>query len=76
MDQTLELKPGNRRLAVENLCDHIAAAVDAAPAFEAPFTHLVLDRVFPLEAIGEAEERVGTKHVTGKVVIRVAEGPG
>jgi hypothetical protein len=49
MDQTLELKPGNRRLAVENLCDHVAAAVDAAPSFDAPFMHLVLDRVFPEE---------------------------
>ncbi|HEX3505583.1 MAG TPA: hypothetical protein VHU22_19540 [Xanthobacteraceae bacterium] len=47
MDQTLELKPGNRRLAVENLCDHVAAAVDAASSFDAPFTHLILDRVFP-----------------------------
>jgi hypothetical protein len=47
MDQTLELKPGNRRLAVENLREYIAASIDAAPAFDAPFTHLVLDRVFP-----------------------------
>ena len=47
MDQTLELKPGNRRLAVERLSDFIAASVDAAVAFDAPFTHLVLDRVFP-----------------------------
>ena len=29
MDQTLELKPGNRRLAVENLRDHVAASIDA-----------------------------------------------
>ncbi|HZC56687.1 MAG TPA: hypothetical protein VE396_11690 [Xanthobacteraceae bacterium] len=47
MDKTLELKAGNRRLAVENLRQHIAASVDAAPSFEAPFTHLVFDRVFP-----------------------------
>ena len=47
MDQTLELKSGNRRLAVERLRDFIAASVDAAPSFDAPFTHLVLDRVFP-----------------------------
>ena len=26
---------------------HMAAAVDAAPAFDRPFRHLVLDRVFP-----------------------------
>jgi hypothetical protein len=50
MDQTLELKPGNRRLAVENLRDYIAASIDASPSFDAPFTHLVLDRVFPDEA--------------------------
>jgi hypothetical protein len=50
MDQTLELKPGNRRLAVENLSDYIAASIDASPSFDAPFTHLVLDRVFPDEA--------------------------
>lgn len=47
MDQTLELKPGNRRLAVERLSDFIAASVDAAAASDTPFTHLVFDRVFP-----------------------------
>jgi hypothetical protein len=47
MDQTLELKPGGRKLAVERLREFVAAAVDAAPAFDAPFYHLVLDRVFP-----------------------------
>jgi hypothetical protein len=47
MDQTLELKPGNRRLAVENLREYVAASIDAAGSFDAPFTHLVLDRVFP-----------------------------
>ena len=47
MDQTLELKPGNRRLAVERLRDFIATSVDAAPSFDTPFTHLVFDRVFP-----------------------------
>jgi hypothetical protein len=49
MDQTLELKPGNRRFAVENLSEHVAASVGASPSFDAPFTHLVLDRVFPEE---------------------------
>jgi hypothetical protein len=49
MDQTLELRPGNRRLAVENLRDYVAASIDAAGSFDAPFTHLVLDRVFPEE---------------------------
>jgi hypothetical protein len=47
MDQTLELKPGNRRLAVERLSDFIAASVDAAAVSDAPFTHLEFDRVFP-----------------------------
>ena len=47
MDQTLELKAGNRRLAVERLCDFVAASIDAAPSFETPFYHLVLENVFP-----------------------------
>jgi hypothetical protein len=47
MDQTIELKPGSRRLEVERLRDFIATSVDAAASFDAPFTHLVLDRVFP-----------------------------
>ncbi len=47
MDQSLELKAGNRRLAIERLRDFVAASVEAAPAFEAPFFHLVLDRIFP-----------------------------
>src|SRR5271155_194116 len=47
MEQSLELKPGNRKLAIERLRDFVAASVEASPAFEAPFYHLVLDRVFP-----------------------------
>ena len=47
MDQTLELKPGNRRFAVERLRDFIATSVDAATSSDAPFTHLVFNRVFP-----------------------------
>jgi hypothetical protein len=47
MEQTLELKPGNRRLAVERLRNFIVTSVDAASSSDAPFTHLVLDRVFP-----------------------------
>src|SRR5271154_1090642 len=47
MEQSLELKPGNRKLAIERLSDFVAASVDASPAFETPFYHLVLDRVFP-----------------------------
>ena len=47
MEQTLELRSGNRRLAVERLCDFIVTSVDAATSSDAPFTHLVFDRVFP-----------------------------
>ena len=47
MEQTLELRSGNRRLAVERLCDFIVTSVDAATSYDAPFTHLVFDRVFP-----------------------------
>jgi hypothetical protein len=47
MDQTIELNSRDRRRAIARLCDFVAASVDAAPAFEAPFYHLVLDRVFP-----------------------------
>lgn len=47
MDQSLELKAGGRRRAVERLRDFVVAAVEAAPASDAPFYHLVLERVFP-----------------------------
>jgi hypothetical protein len=47
MDQTIELKSMDRKRAIARLSDFVAASVDAAPAFEAPFFHLVLDRVFP-----------------------------
>jgi hypothetical protein len=47
MDQTLELRGGNRRLAIESLSDFVANAVEIAPIFDKPFTHLVLDHVFP-----------------------------
>jgi hypothetical protein len=47
MDQTVGLRPGSRRLAVESLSDFVAKSVDAAPAFDKPFTHLVLNHVFP-----------------------------
>jgi hypothetical protein len=38
---------GGRKLAVERLRAFVAGAIEAAPADEAPFYHLVLDRVFP-----------------------------
>jgi hypothetical protein len=47
MEQTLELRSGDQRLAVERLCNFIVTSVDAATASDAPFTHLVFDRVFP-----------------------------
>ncbi len=47
MDQSPFLNSGTRRYAIERLRDHVAAAVDAAPRIDTPFTHLVLDRVFP-----------------------------
>ncbi|HEX8808134.1 MAG TPA: hypothetical protein VF760_03975 [Xanthobacteraceae bacterium] len=47
MEQTLELRSGDRRLAVARLCDFIVTSVDAASLSDAPFTHLIFDRVFP-----------------------------
>ncbi len=47
MDQTIGLRAGSRRLEMERLRDFVVASVEAAPAFEAPFYHLVLERVFP-----------------------------
>ncbi|HEY2534173.1 MAG TPA: hypothetical protein VGJ20_40675 [Xanthobacteraceae bacterium] len=47
MDQSLELTAGNRRLAVERLRNFVVTSVDAARSYDMPFSHLVLDRVFP-----------------------------
>jgi len=47
MDQTVGLGAGNRRLAVERLRDFVVTSVDVALPSDSPFTHLVLDRVFP-----------------------------
>jgi hypothetical protein len=47
MDQTLDLKPGNRRLAVDRLSAFIVSSIDAATASDAPFTHLVFENIFP-----------------------------
>lgn len=49
MDQTIGLSAGNRQLATERLRDFVVASVDSAVASDAPFFHLVLDRVFPDE---------------------------
>jgi len=47
MDQSLGLNSGSHRFAVERVRDFVVAAVETAPAFERPYYHLVLDRVFP-----------------------------
>ena len=47
MDQTIELKSTDRKRAIARLSEFVAASVDAAPAFEAPFFHFILDKVFP-----------------------------
>src|SRR5689334_12451405 len=47
MEQTLELRSGERRLAIERLCNFIATSVEAADLSDSPFTHLVFERVFP-----------------------------
>jgi hypothetical protein len=47
MDQTLGLQAGNRKYAIERLRDYVVTSVDAGLPNDTPFTHLVLDRVFP-----------------------------
>lgn len=47
MDQILELKAGSRKPAIEALEKFLAGSVDEATAAEAPFYHLVLERMFP-----------------------------
>jgi hypothetical protein len=47
MDQSVEMTAGGRKLAAERLCEFVVRAVEAAPAYETPFYHLVLDRIFP-----------------------------
>jgi hypothetical protein len=47
MDQSVELRSVDRRRAVETLSRFVAASIDAAPAGDAPFYHLTLERVFP-----------------------------
>lgn len=49
MDQSLFLSQSDRKRAVGNLSQSVAGSVDAARAGEAPFHHLVFDRVFPEE---------------------------
>jgi len=47
MDQSIGLKTLDRQRAIASLSQFVAASVDAARAGEAPFHHLVFDRVFP-----------------------------
>ena len=47
MDQSVELTTGGRKLAAERLREFVVGAIEAAPAYETPFYHLVLDHVFP-----------------------------
>jgi hypothetical protein len=47
MDQSVEMTAGGRKLAAERLREFVVRAVEAAPAYETPFYHLVLDRIFP-----------------------------
>lgn len=47
MEQTLDLRSGDRRIAVDRLANFIATSIGAATLSDAPFTHLVFERVFP-----------------------------
>lgn len=47
MDQSLQLNASERQQAVDRVSRFVAQSVDAAPAFDAPFLHLVLGNVFP-----------------------------
>src|SRR5579862_6915641 len=47
MEQALELSSGSRKIAIERLRDFVTASIDAAPTFDTPFYHLVLENVFP-----------------------------
>jgi hypothetical protein len=47
MDQSVALKSVDRQRAIQDLSRFVAASIDAAQAGDAPFCHLVLQRVFP-----------------------------
>jgi hypothetical protein len=49
MDQSVQLNSGYRALTAARLSEFLVGSVDNAPAFEAPFYHLVLDQVFPAD---------------------------
>src|SRR5215831_12602946 len=47
MDQSVELTASGRKLAAGRLHEFVVRAIETAPAYETPFYHLVLDRIFP-----------------------------
>jgi hypothetical protein len=47
MDQLVELQPVDRERAVQSLSRFVAGSIAAARAGDAPFCHLVFDRIFP-----------------------------
>lgn len=47
MDQIADSAANFGGVAAARLERHVVAAIDAAPFFETPFCHLILDRVFP-----------------------------
>src|SRR5215472_14579248 len=47
MDQSVEPTASGRELAAERLREFLVRAIEVAPAYETPFYHLVLDRIFP-----------------------------
>jgi hypothetical protein len=60
MDQLLKLNARDRKLASDRLRDFIVAAVDAAVPADAPFHHLVLNRVFPEDIYTAAQAAAPT----------------
>jgi hypothetical protein len=50
MDRPIGLAVGEPDLAVARLRDYLVASIEAAPAFDTPFYHLVLDCIFPEDA--------------------------
>jgi hypothetical protein len=47
MDQSVELRSGDKRRTVESLSRFVAASIDAAQSDTVPFYHLTFERVFP-----------------------------
>ena len=47
MDQSVELKSLDRQRVIKDLSQFVAASIDAAQGGDAPFHHLVLERIFP-----------------------------